>query len=332
MDIKKRKIELPNKDTMLFIAKSIFNLNMSSNLPKSKIYDKMMNYYKKEANLLTLIEVLSHDAYTKLERICKDVKEGIKPNESFRNNYSEELEDVMIFILEEIKYMDNSFDCFYTYDLELFKKLEILFSKEGKEKEEKEYIFERVIKGLFNIYGIIKKDYFLSFVNSYLKTNYTYDELMDKMYTKLVLNTMVETFSINWTNINEKDSFISKLPYEDKLGIIAESQKQIDFDYNVHELDYILEKADINYLAEHKDLYEYLKKYNIKDEAIINFINDSIIGIKEANEILKNVLDNIPPEEIDDLLDYLTSWHNDLCMYPLCGYSPNTLSDNKMVN
>ena len=317
---------------MMFISKSIFNLNISSNLPKKKIYEKMMAFYKSKANLYTLIEVLSHDAYIKLERICNDVKEGIDPAKSFGNNYSEELEDVMIFVLEEIKYTDNSFDCFYTYDLDLFEKLDILFSLEGKNIEEKEYNFERVIKGLFNIYGIIKKEYFLSFVNSYLKTDYTYDSLMDKIYSKLVLNTLVETFSINWTNLNEKDSFVSKIPYEEKLGIVAESQKQINFDYNIHELDYVYDKANINHEKDYDDLFFNLKKYNIKKELIIKFIDESILGIKEANEILKDILANIPQDELDDILDYLTEWHNNLCMYPLCGYSPNTLSDNKMVS
>ena len=266
---------------MMFISKSIFNLNISSNLPKKKIYEKMMAFYKSKANLYTLIEVLSHDAYIKLERICNDVKEGIDPAKSFGNNYSEELEDVMIFVLEEIKYTDNSFDCFYTYDLDLFEKLDILFSLEGKNIEEKEYNFERVIKGLFNIYGIIKKEYFLSFVNSYLKTDYTYDSLMDKIYSKLVLNTLVETFSINWTNLNEKDSFVSKIPYEEKLGIVAESQKQINFDYNIHELDYVYDKANINHEKDYDDLFFNLKKYNIKKELIIKFIDESILGIRK---------------------------------------------------
>ena len=72
MNIKKRKIELPNKDTMLFIAKSIFDLKISSNLPKNKIYEKVLAYYKTEANLYTLIEVLSHDAYTKLKKIIEN--------------------------------------------------------------------------------------------------------------------------------------------------------------------------------------------------------------------------------------------------------------------
>ena len=332
MNIKKRKIELPNKDTMLFIAKSIFDLKISSNLPKNKIYEKVLAYYKTEANLYTLIEVLSHDAYTKLKKIIDDINDGLDPEKAFNNNYSEELEDCMIFVLEEIRYDDKSYDVFYSYDLDFIRKLSILFNEEGIKKEEFEYNFERVIKGLFNIYGIIKKEYFLSFVNSYLKTNYNYNELMDKIYSKLVLNTMVETFSINWTNLNEKDSFVSKIPYEQNLGIVAESQKQIDFDYNIHELDYVFSKANINHEKEYSDLFINLKKYNIKKELIIKFIDESILGIKEANDILKDILSNIPNDELDDLLDYLTEWHNNLCMYPLCGYSPNTLSDNKLVS
>ena len=332
MDIKKRKVELPNKDTMLFISNSIFNLHFSSNMPKRKIYEKMMDYYKKSDNLFTLIEVLSFDAYNKLERICTDVNNGINPEKSFKENYTEELEDIMVFILEEYKYNDDSFDCFYTSDLELFKKLSILFNNEGKEKANKEYTFERVIKGLFNIYGIIKKEYFVSFVNSYLKTNYTYSELMDKVYSKLILNTLVETFSINWTNLGERDSFVSKIPYEDNLGIVAESQKQIEFDYNIHEIDYIIEKANINYEKEYNDLFMFLDKYNIEKEKIIKFIDEAILGIKEASEILKIILENIPSSDIDDVLDFLTMWHNNLCMYPLCGYSPSSLSDTKMVS
>ena len=169
-------------------------------------------------------------------------------------------------------------------------------------------------------------------VNSYLKTNYTYSELMDKVYSKLILNTLVETFSINWTNLGERDSFVSKIPYEDNLGIVAESQKQIEFDYNIHEIDYIIEKANINYEKEYNDLFMFLDKYNIEKEKIIKFIDEAILGIKEASEILKIILENIPSSDIDDVLDFLTMWHNNLCMYPLCGYSPSSLSDTKMVS
>lgn len=332
MDIKKRKIELPNKDTMLFISNSIFNLSLKQTLPKRKIYESMLDYYKNGDDLFALISILSNDAYLKLEKICIDSSNGINPIKSFHENYSEELEDVMIFIAERINYSDDTSDYLYSCDIELINKLNILFTDKGKEIANNEYKFECVIKGLFNIYGIMKKEYFLSFVNSYLKTDYTYNELMDRIYSKLVLNSLVDSFSINWTNLNESDAFVSKFSYEEKLGIVAESQKQIEFDYNLHELDYVIDKANINYEKEYSNLFEYFSKYNIDKKIIINLIDESILSIKEPNEILKPLLEIIPNDDINDVLDYLTDWHNDLCLYPLCGYSPNSLTETKMVS
>ena len=138
MDIKKRKIELPNKDTMLFISNSIFNLSLKQTLPKRKIYESMLDYYKNGDDLFTLISILSNDAYLKLEKICIDSSNGINPIKSFHENYSEELEDVMIFIAERINYNDDTSDFLYSCDIESINKLNILFSDKGKEiaKEE----------------------------------------------------------------------------------------------------------------------------------------------------------------------------------------------------
>lgn len=334
MDIKKRKIDIPNKDTMIFISNSILDLKIPTSMSKSKIYSKVVEAYKSKSDLRFLIDVLSFDAYKKLENIYNDFLDGLDLVKSFEDNKTDELFDCLLIILEEIKYSDNSFDVLYTYNAEVFKKIGTLFDEEGKRLALESYKLERLVKGLLNTYGIIKKEYFLSFINNFLKKNYTFDELMDKLYSKLVLNTLIERFSINWSNLNETDEFISKIPYSQSLDGVIESQKQLDFDYNIHDLEYYYDKDKLNYLEEFNYDVKRLKDLipKISDEKINNFFNDVITGMKSPSDILNDLLNDSEAKDIDELIDYLTKLHNNLEAYPLCGHSPNSLKEEKLVN
>ena len=334
MDIKKIKLELPVKDTMLFISNSILDINVSSNTPKTKMFDKISNAFSNKENILRLISLLSYDAYMKLEKIYTSYINNESVIKSFKENYSDELVDSCLFVLEEIKYSDGSFESLYKYSESVFDNLKYVFSSEGKAIAEKEYLFERVIKGILNTYGIIKKEYFVTFVNDYLDTDYNYDTLLDKIYSKLILNTFVERFTINWKNINESDDFISKIAYSEELGSLAESQKQLNFDYNYHDLDYILKKAETPLDVEHKDIIDNIHNLNpnIDKKVIVNFIDEVIMGIKNATDIIKPIIENADEEKVEDLIDYLAYAHNELELYVLCGYSPNSLRDDKIVN
>ena len=334
MDIKKRKIDIPIKDTMLFISNSILDLKLPSKTSKSKIFSKVTECYLDKKDLRFLIDVLSHDAYKKLKNIYNDFMDGLNVIESFERNKTDELFECLLIILEEVKYSDNSFDVLYTFNQEVFKKLNTLFDEEGQKLAEESYKLERLVKGLLNTYGIIKKEYFLSFINNFLKKNYTYDELIDKLYSKLVLNTFIERFTINWSNLNESDEFVSKIPYSQNLDSVIESQKQLDFDYNIHDLEYYYDKDKLNYLEEFNYDVKRLKTLipKISDEKINNFFKDVITGIKSPSDILNDLLNDSEAKDIDELIDYLTKLHNDLEAYPLCGHSPNSLKEEKLVN
>ncbi len=334
MQIKKRKIEVPTKDTMLFICNSIFHLDYKATMPKSKIVAKMLDAYKTKVDLRKLIEVLSFDAYKKLEAIYNTHKKNGDVIDSFLTNFSDELYDVMLITFEEVIYENDEKEFIYNYDRELFDKLDVLFDDLGKELANNEYTFERVIKGLLNTYGIMKKEYFVTFVNDYLDSNYTFDELLDRIYSKLVLNPFVDRFTINWKNIGESDEFVSKIPYSEKLGNVAESQKQLSFDYNFHEIDYILDNYYIDYGKKYSKEIDDIKRLNnsLDKDVIINFIKEVVEGIKSADEIIRPILEGVDEENMDELINYLTNLHNSLELYPLCGYSPYTLDENKMIS
>lgn len=157
----------------------------------------MSELYSDETNVLKLTEILSIDSYKKLEVIYNDYLNGIDPAISFMNNETNDLIDTCIFYLEETKYSDNSIDIKYVYNPTVFKNLGVLFSDKGKEQFKKEELFENVIIGLNNIYGVIKMDYFVSLVNNYLNTNYDEDALLDKLLIKLKFNQRVNNFTIN---------------------------------------------------------------------------------------------------------------------------------------
>ena len=334
MDIKKMSIKVPSKDTMLFISNAILSLNLNPSISKSKIIDKIDLAYASNDNIYKLIELLSNDAYKKLETIYKSFIEEKDVIDSFENNFSDELIDVCLFRETDLTYTNGEKTFTYTYNKNVFKLLNKLFDEKGKKLEEEDYLFELVVKGILNTYGIIKKEYFLTFVNDYLKKDYDYNTLIDKIYTKLILNTKVERFTINWKNINESDDFISKIPYTDDLGNLAESQKQLNFDYNYHDLDYIIKKANMNIENDYKDIIDNISNLNksIDKKTIVNFIDEVITGVKSATDIIKPVVDGTDSDLVEDLIDYLTYIHNELELYPLCGYSPNSLHENKIVN
>lgn len=334
MDIKKMSIKIPSKDTMLFISNAILELNINPSISKSKIIEKIDNTYLKDDNIYKLINLLSYDAYKRLENIYNAFVDEKNVIDAFNNNFSVELIDVCIFREVDITYVNGEKDFEYTYNDLVFKKLDKLFNEDGKKLMEEEYLFERVIKGILNTYGIIKKEYFVTFVNDYLNKDYDYDTLIDKVYTKLILNTMVERFTINWKNINESDDFISKIPYTDELGNLAESQKQLNFDYNYHDLDYILKKANMDIEEDYKDIIDNISNLNktLDKKTIVNFIDEVITGVKSATDIIKPVVTGTDSDMVEDLIDYLTYIHNELELYPLCGYSPNSLHENRVVN
>ena len=56
------------------------------------------------------------------------------------------------------------------------------------------------------------------------------------------------------------------------------------------------------------------------------------MGIKNATDIIKPIIENADEEKVEDLIDYLAYAHNELELYVLCGYSPNSLRDDKIVN
>ena len=56
------------------------------------------------------------------------------------------------------------------------------------------------------------------------------------------------------------------------------------------------------------------------------------IADKSADEIIRPILEGVDEENMDELINYLTNLHNSLELYPLCGYSPYTLDENKMIS
>lgn len=334
MTNKKIKIDHPSKETMLFITNTIFNYDFSNNLPKKKLLDKIKDIYQDEENILHLIDVLSYDSYKKLETIYNDYKNGLDIIESFNNNYSNELIDLMFFYVEEIKYNDKQFEINYVYNDRTFNKLDILFKEENKQKASESHLFERVVKGLLNTYGVIKLDYFITFINNYLNKEYSDTLIFNLIYDKLVLNQLVERFTINWKNINEVEEYVSFMEYNDDLALIAESQKQMNFEYNIHDLDYILEKENDDIDDSSKLMIFELKKYNkkIKDDELNQFVKDTLLGSEKAIGQLEKIMKNVKEKDMNTVLQLLTNWHNDLEIYPLCGYSPNSLKEESFIN
>lgn len=332
MDKNKSRITYPTKNTMLFIANSIYDLNLNPSLTKSKLIKKMNELYSKEENILKLTELLSIESYKKLEVIYNDYKNGINPSISFLDNEHSDLIDTVLFYLEETKYPDSSLDLKYQYNIEAFKHMDVLFSDKGKEYFKKEELFENVVVGLTNIYGVIKMDYFVSLVNNYLNTDYDEDSLIDKLLSKLKFNQKVNNFTINWKNLGESDHFFTFFEYDDELGLLCESQKQVKFEYNIYDLDEVVKRAQKKYDNYTYEVINKLKESNkeLNDEYLDEFVLNSFKGsekaVKELDMILKDASDK------DELLEMLALWHNNIGLYPLCGNSIDSMKEENFVS
>ena len=334
MDIKKTKIDLSTRNTLLFILNSIYEQDVKDTLTKKTLIKKINELYQDEENILRLIQILSTSSYKKLERIYNDYKKGKDVIESFLNNKTDDLIDCALFYIVETKYTDNSLDINYIFNIDAFNHLDVLFSKRGKELYEKEKLFEEVMIGLTNIYGVIKMDYFVSLVNSYLKESYDEDSLIDRLLTKLSFNQLVNNFTINWKNIGENDTFFTFMEYDDELGRICESQKQLDYSYNIFDLDEVISRAIHNRSKSTNEVIKKIKEYNkkITDEEIDRFIDNSVKGNEEFINQIERILSDVEEAKKDDMVKILSNWHNDLELYPLCGNSINNLKEENYVS
>lgn len=334
MEIKKTKIDLPTRNTLLFILNSIYDLEVKDTLTKKTLIKKISEVYQTEEGILKLIQILTTSSYKKLERIYNDYKNGKDIIESFLKNKADDLIDCALFYIIETKYTDNSIDITYIFNSDAFNNMEVLFSKKGKELYEKEKLFEEVMIGLTNIYGVIKMDYLVSLVNNYLKENFDEDSLIDRLLTKLSFNQLVNNFTINWKNIGENDTFFTFLEYDDELGRICESQKQLDFSYNIFDLDEIISRAIHNRSKNTDEVVKKIKEYNkkITDEEIDRLIDNSVRGNEEFLNQIEKLLNDVKEDEKENMMKLLSTWHNDLELYPLCGYSINNLKEENYVS
>ena len=333
MDDKKVRITYPTKNTLLFVLNSIYDKDVSQTLTKTKLIKKMSELYSDEINVLKLTEILSVDSYKKLEVIYNDYLNGIDPSISFMNNETNDLIDTCIFYLEETKYADNSIDIKYVYNPIVFKNLGVLFSDKGKDRFKKEELFENVIIGLNNIYGVIKMDYFVSLVNNYLNINYDEDALLDKLLIKLKFNQRVNNFTINWKNIGETDHFFTFFEYDDEIGRLCESQKQINFQYNIYDLEEVIKRSYKKYDNYTYEVISKLKNSNheLNDEYLDEFVLNSFKGSEKAVKELDTILSGVKDEK-DDLLEMLALWHNNIGLYPLCGNSIDSMQEESFVS
>lgn len=334
MDILKTKIDLPTKNTLLFVLNSIYDLDLKDTLAKKTLIKKITKLYENEENVLKLIQILSTSSYLKLEKIYNDYIKGEDPVESFLKNKADDLMDCALFYLIETRYTDKSIDYIYVFNNDAFNHLGVLFSDKGKELFKKEKLFEEVVIGITNTYGVLKMDFFVSLVNSYLNESFNEDSLIDRLLTKLSFNQYVNNFTINWKNIGENDVFFTFLEYDDELGRICESQKQLNFSYNIFDLDEIIKRAKSPYDKNTSELINKIKEYNkkISDEEIDRFIDNTIRGNEDYINEIEKLLKDIDEDKKEDMLNVLATWHNDLELYPLCGYSINNLKEDNYIS
>lgn len=334
MDIKKTKIELPTKNTLLFVLNSIYDASVKDTLTKKTLIKKINELYQDKENILKLIQILTTSSYVKLEKIYNDYINGLDPIDSFLKNKADDLIDCCLFYLVETRYTDNTIDFNYIFNIDAFKNLGVLFSKEGKDLFKKEKLFEDVIIGITNTYGVIKMDYLVSLANNYLNTDFDDDSLIDRLLTKLAFNQLVNNFTINWKNIGENDTFFTFLEYDDEIGRICESQKQMNFSYNIFDLDEIVERAKNPYNKSTDLVIEKIKEYDkdITDEEIDRFIDNSVKANDDFVKQIDKILSSVNEDKKDDMIKILSTWHNDLELYPLCGYSINSLKDDNYIS
>lgn len=334
MDNKKKRIELPSKDTMLFVANDLCNLGINPSLSKQKILNKVFDFYNRENNILKLIDMLSINAIDNLKKVYESYISGKDYLDEFSNMYyNDDLIDTMIFYIDSITLNKDKYESIKCNELVL-KNIGKIFSLENKELINKTILLEEVVLGLLYSYGVMRSDYFLSFVNNYLNTNYTLDELYDLIYTKLYLNREVNRFTIHWKNIDETEEYVSYMNYSDELALVCEEQKNRNFEYNIFETNYLIDRSKKLINKDIENIVDYLKEKNktIKDDDLAKFVRSCLMGLDNTLDLLKEILKDVDEDDFDECLDQVSKWHNDLNMYSLCGYSPNTIKDDVIVS
>ena len=312
-----------SKDTMLFVANSVFGNNIKESTTKENILKMMPDLYEK-ADEEEIIEMLPYRTYKDLERLIEYVKTSDDIKTFFYEREHPDirfLEEAMIIVLI-VKYHDYN----YTLNPGVIEKLNGLFSRENKEIAKRYGEIENLTRGMLYSYGIVDFEFLRKQLCKYMGEIITETELRDIYFTRLNLNTFVNDYNIKWTNTNEIQSFVTYLDEEEvpiDIGKIAEEQKARKMKYKQFSKQELLKREEYLYDERAKKLYKFLKAKNdnIFEWTFKRLLKNNELGIDILGD-LSNMCMFEDDFELKKFMNLFTDWYNNSPQYMLGGYSP----------
>lgn len=313
-----------SKDTMLFVVNDILNQGMKESTTKENILKMMPEIY---ANVddEEIIKMLPYRTYEDLERLIEYVKTSDDIKSFFYKREHPDirfLEDAMIIVMRA-KYHDYN----YTLNPGVIEKLKRLFSEENRKIAKRYEQIEKLTVGMLYTYGMVDFKFLRKQLCKYMNEIITKKELNDIYFTRLNLNTFVKDYTIEWTNTNEIQYFITYLDEEYSpidIGQIAQEQKARNMQYKEFNKQEILKRQEYVWDKKTQELYDFIKSKNsnIYKWKFKELIKNNELGIQVLGD-LSNMCVFEDDFEVEKFMQLFINWYNNSPQYMLGGYTPN---------
>lgn len=313
-----------SKDTMLFVVNDILNQGMKESTTKENILKMMPEIY---ANVddEEIIKMLPYRTYEDLERLIEYVKTSDDIKSFFYKREHPDirfLEDAMIIVMRA-KYHDHN----YTLNPGVIEKLKRLFSEENRKIAKRYEQIEKLTVGMLYTYGMVDFKFLRKQLCKYMNEIITKKELNDIYFTRLNLNTFVKDYTIEWTNTNEIQYFITYLDEEYSpidIGQIAQEQKARNMQYKEFNKQEILKRQEYVWDKKTQELYDFIKSKNsnIYKWKFKELIKNNELGIQVLGD-LSNMCVFEDDFEVEKFMQLFINWYNNSPQYMLGGYTPN---------
>lgn len=312
-----------SKDSMLFVVNSVFNQGIKESTTKENILKLIPDIYA-NADDKQIIKMLPYRAYKYLERLIEYIKTSDDIKSFFYKMEHPDiryLEEAMIIVMRA---KHNEYN--YSINPGVIEKLTRLFSEENKKIAERYRDIENLTIGMLYEYGIVDFEFLKARLCKYMNEIITEKELRDIYFTRMNLNKFVNDYDINWTNINETQSFVTYLNEETSpidIGEIAAEQKARNMKYKKFSKQEILKREEYYYDEKAQNLYKFLKSKNddIYEWNFKRLIKKNELGIDILGE-LSNLCMFKEDFELEDFMKLFNDWYNNSPQYMLGGYSP----------
>lgn len=327
------KIELKGNDNRFLKKKSlllvckILQINVSSNLTKLEVIDKIQQSYLNDKSILKKIyRVTGNKAYTILGKVIANKDFEIDFNFQNMKSISILLALCLIDSIEIIDSRKAKLKAEPKLQSALLETMQDNTDSSTQQDREKCKTIEAILESIIMIYGVMNFREFEQMVKKYI--NISHKDLFNYLIEDLEI--VFKIMKIMTDKNNDNDGIVYYSEIDDIKSIFKEKLKHADLDYKEYTKEELLELYDDPYRLKTntnvKRLYDYCEKYS--KYGTTTFFSQYENMVQEIDCRSYIYMDQFNFDSIDDANHYLEIFmdaYNDIPKFSLYGYSPNEI-------